>query len=240
MLPYFAAESKFMMASMALSSASPDRYPVLLEDCEQYMTTSQQTSGKTSLQIYKARFHLENGEVKKAFALLNDTLANTRQDNDIYHQLFIYLYMGLAALADNQIDQALRCADRLEEMIKDRQGIKKLRYYYLLSGYISRHQDLDPEAINQFRMAESLLSKGYGFRDTALFYRALADTYYENQNYSEALRYYIKIIRLKFGRIHLGDVYRKALKRIIAVYEVRGQTGKANEYRTILTTLDVI
>jgi|GEM_PF-2635458 len=237
--PYYVSESHFMLASICLSSTDHRQYPVLLDRCEEYLLQHQMTEPRLSILTYRARYLLEHNQVSAAISILKKALQEADQINSHYHKLTIYLYLGMARVKKGEISQVQRIITRMEEMIRDKQGIKKLRYSYLLKGYVSRAQGTVQEAISQFRMAESLLSRGYGFRDTALFYRALADAYFDDGQTAEALKYYLKIRRENFGRIHLGDIYRHALERIATIYEDRGWKGKALEYRKMLRQLDI-
>jgi tetratricopeptide (TPR) repeat protein len=149
-------------------------------------------------------------------------------------------FKGAAHLEMNSMDEAIKAASDLKELIQKGINKGKMELYYELKGMIELKKKNLSKAIKYFNKALSLLPSQHSaapFVDNhALFIDSLAAAYNLVGDIERAREEYQKIVDLTTGRIYYGDLFAKSFYRVGKIYQEKGWTGKAIEkYREFLS-----
>ena len=178
-----------------------------------------------------AYLHLETGDFKQALEECEKSWSNAVETGDIIFQINAIYWKGISCLKLDSMDEALRVADKLKELIEQGMNTKIMRFYFLLMGNIELERKNFAKAIEYFERALSLLSHQRGSGDDhALFIDSLALAYYRSQDLEKAQEEYEKIISLTSGRLSWGDIYAKSYYMLGKIYEQKDWKGKAIEH----------
>ncbi|MFQ6067133.1 MAG: protein kinase [bacterium] len=180
---------------------------------------------------YLAYLYLKTGNFKQALEECNRSWSNAVEAGGIGRQIRILYWEGYTHLKLNSMDEALRVADELKELIEQGMNKKVMRFYFLLMGNIELERRNFSKAIEYFKRALSLLSYQNGSGDDhALFIDSLALAYYKTKDLEKAREEYERIISLTSGRLSWGDIYAKSFYMLGKIYEQKDWKGKAIEH----------
>jgi len=178
-----------------------------------------------------AYLHLKTGNLKQALAECQKSWSTAIESRKKSGQINALYWEGLSRLKLNSIDEALRTADKLKELIEQGMNKKIMRFYFHLMGNIELERKNFAKAIEYLAKALSLLSYQRGSGDDhALFIDSLALAYYETQDIEKAREEYERIISLTSGRLSWGDIYAKSFYMLGKIYEQKDWKGKAIEH----------
>ncbi|NIM59421.1 MAG: protein kinase [Candidatus Aminicenantes bacterium] len=185
---------------------------------------------------WKSRIHqslgetyLTSGENQEALKELIMALDVAEEIRFVNAQRGALHLKGLVFLKMEKIDEALRIADELKEMIEKGIDKKIIRLHYHLMGSIELEKGNFSKAIRYFKDALSLLS--YGPLDwRADFIDSLGLAYYRAGDIEKARLEYERITSLTTGRRSRGDIYAKSFYMLGMIYEQQGLKGKAIEH----------
>jgi len=180
---------------------------------------------------YLAYLYLKTGNLKQALEECQKSWSSAVEAGEKGGQINALYWQGISRLKLNSMDEALRVADELKELIEQGMNTKIMRFYFHLMGNIELERKNFAKAIEYLVRALSLLSYQSGSGDNhALFIDSLALAYYETQDLEKAQEEYEKIISLTSGRLSWGDIYAKSLYMLGKIYEQKGWNGKAIEH----------
>lgn len=175
------------------------------------------------------------GNPDRALDLLNKRWNSAVEDEDFSSQRDTLFNMGLTYLEMKSINEALKTADRLKEMIEQAMNKKLIRSYYSLMGMIELEKNNYSKAIEFFKKALPLLSA------TANSHLPLAHSmglaYSKAGDLENARREYERVISLTTGRQSFGDLYAKSFYMLGIIYEQQDSRGKAKENYEIFLDL---
>ena len=204
------------------------------EQVKQGIKLAEQTGEKGWASGYysaSAYLHLKTGNFKQALAEYQRSWKTAVESGDRNAQIRALYWEGLTHLRLNSMDEALRTADKLKELIEKGMNKKIMRFYFHLMGNIELERKNFAQAIEYFESALSLLSYQRGAGDDhALFIDPLARAYYETQDLEKAQQEYERIILLTSGRLSRGDIYVKSFYMLAKIYEQKDWEGKAIEH----------
>jgi len=151
-----------------------------------------------------------------------------------YQRLALH-YKGLAYLEMDLMDEALKTADELRELIDKGLNKKAMRYYYHLMGKIELERNNFSKAIEYIKEALSLLPSQFQWDffivfGHAIFIDSLALAYYRAEDFDKAREEYEKITSLTTGRLFFGDIYAKSFYMLGKIFEKQGKKSKAIEH----------
>jgi serine/threonine protein kinase/Tfp pilus assembly protein PilF len=167
--------------------------------------------------------YLQLGKLKKALSA-----ANVTQKSHWGRLLKCMIFLRM-----DSIEEAQREADEWKKFVDELPANKMIRYYYLMIGMIEFHKKNYHDAKKYQTQAISLMPHaGYiyyyeGYQ--AVFYDALAMTYFKLGELDKAQKQYEKIISLTEGRLSFGVIYVKSFYRLGQIFEQKGWKGKAIE-----------
>ncbi len=173
--------------------------------------------------------YLISGKHKEALKELDMALNVAEEIRFLAGQRDVSYLKGLVFLKMKKIDEALKTANALKEMIEKGIDKKIIRLHYHLMGSIELEKGNFSKAIRYFKDALSLLS--YGPLDwRADFVDSLAFAYYKAGDLEKASQEYERITSLTTGRRARGHIYAKSFYMLGMIYEQRGLKGKAIEH----------
>jgi len=177
--------------------------------------------------------------VQPLLALLKYIELDLLPGQDFFFRLALF-FKGAAHLEMNSMDEAIKAASDLKELIQKGINKGKMELYYELKGMIELKKKNLSKAIKYFNKALSLLPSQHSaapFVDNhALFIDSLAAAYNLVGDIERAREEYQKIVDLTTGRIYYGDLFAKSFYRVGKIYQEKGWTGKAIEkYREFLS-----
>ena len=180
---------------------------------------------------YLAYLYLKTGNLKQALEECQKSWSSAVEAGEKGGQINALYWEGISRLKLNSMDEALRVADELKELIEQGMNKKVMRHYFHLMGNIELERKNFAKAIEYFEKALSLLSYQRGSKDNhALFIDSLALAYYEAQDLEKAREEYERIISLTSGRLSWGDIYVKSFYMLGKIYEQKDWKGKAIEH----------
>ena len=178
--------------------------------------------------------YLKSGQPGKALEECQDArkLALEIEDDEMQRQA-LYL-KGLSYLRKGSIDEALKTAVELKQMIQSGINKKKIRFYTHLAGMIELERKNYPMAIEYLRNAVESLPYGPLEKD-ASFIDSLALAYYKSGDLEKARETYEKTTLLTLGRYTYGgrflygDIFAKSFYMLGKIYEQKGDKVRARE-----------
>jgi len=178
-----------------------------------------------------AYLYLKAGNFQQALEECQKSRSSAVEAGEKSGQVNALFWEGLSRLKLNSMDEALKVADELKELIEQGMNKKIMRFYFLLMGNIELERKNFAKANEYLVKALSLLSyqRGKG-DDHALFIDSLALAYYETQDLDRAQEEYERIISLTSGRLSWGDIYAKSFYMLGKIYEQKDWKGKAIEH----------
>jgi len=167
------------------------------------------------------------GNYERALELLNKRWNSAVEDEDFNSQRSTLFRMVLTYLEMKSIDEALKTADRLKQMIEQGMNKKLIRNYYSLMGMIELEKNNYSKAIEFNKKAIPLLSATADSHLPLAYYTGLA--YHKAGDLENARQEYERVISLTTGRHGSGDLYAKSFYMLGMIYEQQGNRGKAAE-----------
>jgi serine/threonine protein kinase/Tfp pilus assembly protein PilF len=188
-------------------------------------------SWKVGFHLNLVYMHLNSGQPQKALEECDKALRSAVEAESFLWQINALYFKGMTLLEMESLDEALKVANELKDLIEKGMNRKAVRYYHYLMGRIHLERDGFSKAIENFEKAISLLANQRypGSNHHALFFEPLALAYYNSGNLDKAEEQYKKIISLTTGRIFYGDIYAKSFYMLGKIYEQKGWKGKAIE-----------
>jgi tetratricopeptide (TPR) repeat protein len=127
-------------------------------------------------------------------------------------------------------DDASKTAARLKTLVDKAITTKQLRWYEYILGEMEFGRENYGKAADFFsRACNRLQFESDNLIEHALFFDALARTYYESGKLKKAREEYEKITRLTLGRLIYGDLYAKAFYMLGKIAEQQGDKARARE-----------
>jgi tetratricopeptide (TPR) repeat protein len=183
-----------------------------------------------SLLMSSAYLSLLTRDLDKALEAVEEAQEIASEIKGVKEKIWTINLRGLIQLQMNKVNEAKDTAEELKNLI-ERTGFQKLiRYYYHLRGMIDRNENMNIQAIENFKRAISLLPYQYDVYDEhAFFLYPLALSYYQREDMDPAQKQFENIIGLATGRLMWGDLYAKSYYRLGKIFQHKGWTGKAIE-----------
>jgi tetratricopeptide (TPR) repeat protein len=181
--------------------------------------------------------YLQTHELKNALIEFEKALPITYDERE---QMTLLCSKGRTYVELNELDNALRTAGELKELIESKLYEKATRYYEYLLGLIEVKKGNLSDGIEHLNQAMTLLpfEMGmYGVTDHALFFDAIANAYYMNGDLNNASIYYSRLSNLNTGRIYFGDIYAKSFYMLGKISEEEGDRAEAIEHFNTFLTL---
>ena len=160
-------------------------------------------------------------------------------ENDITgHQQSALYSKGRTLLEMKSMNETMKVADELKQLIESSITPKNIRLYHCLMGEIEFEKKNYSKAIDYFKKAYSEMPAQSEYRNTkygwtqhhAWFIYPLGLTYFESGDLEKAQEEYEKIIAFTTSRMWWGDLYAKSFFMLGQIYEKQGNTAKAIEH----------
>jgi len=176
--------------------------------------------------------HLSSGQPQKALEECDMALSAALEVDHFNWQIKALYFKGLTLLEMEALDETLKVANELKDLIEKGMNRKAIRYYHHLMGRIQLEGDSFSKAVENFEKAISLLANHVNadYDHHALFIEPLALAYYQSGDLEKAEEQYEKIISLTTGRFYYGDIYAKSFYMLAKIHEQQGQKNKAIEH----------
>ena len=181
--------------------------------------------------------YLKSGQPKEASLELAKLWEDTKKSDFISLQVRILHARGIASLQMKDIDEALKMADNIKQLVQTGVHKKNIRYYHHLLGLINFERKDYSKAIGDLAQAvDSLYAPEENFpRIQAWFISSLAEAYYKAGNLNKAQEEYEKVVSLNLGRLEDGDLYALSFYMLGRIAEQQGQKMRAvEEYQKFL------
>jgi tetratricopeptide (TPR) repeat protein len=201
-----------------------------------YSRKSDLKLSETELILFLTYLNLRLNRLTEALDTSSKALETASETAYVRDQILALNFSGIAYLKMRKLDEAKKTAAQLKQVI-EKTGIRKhMRYYYHLMGLITREEKLISQSIDNFENALALLpNQKYNEDDQAIFYDALAFTFYNSGERENARSYYEKIISLTTGRFQYGDIYARSFYMLGKIYQEKGWAGKSiDQYEKFL------
>jgi len=178
-----------------------------------------------------ATFYLGAGNPEEALKGFEKVWSDAAKAESLYWQIRTLHLKGLAYTKMQSIDEALRTAVELKDLIQKAMNKKYIRYYYHLMGMIELESKNFSKAIKFLTKARDLLyAPNENFPEYNPFFTYfLAEALYKAENLEKAQREYENIISLALGRLNSGDFYAKSFYMLGKIFEEKGQEQKSIE-----------
>jgi tetratricopeptide (TPR) repeat protein len=176
--------------------------------------------------------YLRSGQPEKALKGLDEGWNNAVSADDRFLQLRVLHAKGLALVQMGSLDEALRTASELNDLVQEWINKKDIRLYHNLMGMIEFEKGDISKAINSLERAYDLLyaPNEAGPEYHSLFLYSLAQAYFKAGDLGKAEEECLKIISLALGRIQSGDFYAKSFYTLGKIFEQKGLGDKAIGY----------
>jgi len=186
---------------------------------------------KSWFHLYLGYIYLKSGNHEEALEEYDKALSIAGEKEMLGFQRAGLWWKGLTYLDMKSIDEALRAADELKEMVEKAMNRKEIRLYHNLMGMIELEKENLPQATEYFKKAISLLPAEFNERyGHAAYFDSLALAYYKSGDLEKAQEEYERIISLTTGRAYYGDVFVKSFYMLGKIFEEKGWEGKAIEH----------
>jgi len=175
--------------------------------------------------------NIKQRNAEKAMDEFHKAWNNAVEVENLDAQRWALYWKGRTYLGQKSMDEALRVADELRELIEQGMKRKSIRLYHHLMGMIELEREKFSKAIEHFKRAISLLPHQRDSNDDhALFIQSLALANYKSEHLERATKEYERIIALTIGRLYYGDIYAKSFYMLGKIYEQKGNNTKALEH----------
>jgi tetratricopeptide (TPR) repeat protein len=192
-------------------------------------------AGEEDFEGWKTRFHYVLARIYSITGNPEESLKEARkvwesapEDQTFWQQFTELEIKAYIHIEMKSLDKAQKAADELRELIEKSIYKKSISDYYHLMGEIELEKENFPKAIDYFKKAFSMYSRGpltWG-ADTI---EPLALAYYKSGNLEEAREHYEWITSLTWGRNGEGDIYAKSFYMLGKIYQEQGKKHKAVE-----------
>jgi len=185
--------------------------------------------------IWSAYSYLNSGRPEEALRDSDEALRIAPDSNDaLKWQRRAFYCRGRAFLAMSSVEDALKAAEAIKELVDKGTCKKDMRYYLHLLGMIEFERKNYSKAIEHFSEAVSLLPYDHYIGpftiDRANFTEHLAAAFYESGDIERAQQEYEKILSFTTGKLYTGDVYARSLYWLGRIYELKDQKANAIEH----------
>jgi tetratricopeptide (TPR) repeat protein len=186
-------------------------------------------TGERYIRNLLAYIHTKTGNPEESLKELDKALRSAVEAEDLGMQRNVLYNRAHAYIEMETIDQALKTADELKDLIEKAPNKKLMRQYHDLMGMIESRKENFLKAIEYFKRAMSLLPY-YQASSHPLYIDHLALAYYSSRDLENAREEYAKIALITTGRLDYGDIYAKSFYMLGKIYEEQGNSAKAIEH----------
>jgi len=195
-------------------------------------------SEKFGREVWKSWFHIQSGYNYFKTGNLETALEEFNKvwdvavKNDITGHQHGYLYWKARTFLEmKSINETMKVADELKQLIEGSIYPKNIRLYHHLLGMIELKKKNYSRAIKYFKKAYSSMYNQSSWIDThALFIYPLGLAYFNSGNPDKALEEYKRLITMTTGRLWFGDLYVKSFYMLGKIYEMKEMTKEATEH----------
>ncbi|MCK4646217.1 MAG: protein kinase [Candidatus Aminicenantes bacterium] len=188
--------------------------------------------------IWKSRFHSDLGYIYFTTGNLEKALQEFSKQwdiavkNDLTGLQHEALYSeGRTLLEMKSMNETMKVADELKQLIESSIRPKNIRYYNNLMGRIELEKENFPKAIDYFKKAYSEMPAQSSLYDNhARFIYPLGLAYFKSGDLDKAQEEYERILAMTTGRLWWGDLYAKSFYMLGKIYEQKGDTTKALDH----------
>ena len=187
---------------------------------------------KPVLHTELAGVYLRSGDPEAALRKYEREWKNAVRLGNVAMQIYTLHFQGLAFLKANKMEEALRIADEIQELVSISKRKKSIRYFEHLMGMIELERGEHSRALKDLNKAmKSMYSPEDNFPQIqAFFVYSLANAYYRAGKVEKARKEYEKIISLNLGRLYDGDIYARSLYALGKICQEQGKKEEAREY----------
>ncbi len=175
-----------------------------------------------------ARLTVPKGDNKKILRFAEEARELLSVVNDPEKEVHLYKSLTFAYSNLRELDAALDAASQLEKLARDLGDTKKLAYYFMKMGNISRYQAKHHQALEYYAQAiplyesvDSNVNIAIVLNNSALVHKALGD-------YVEALKLYI-LAREAYNKVNKLSGVALTSNNIGDIYMVLGQLKEAEK-----------
>ena len=187
---------------------------------------------------WKSRFHFQLGYIYFTTGNLEKALQEFSKQwdiavkNDLTGSQHSALYRkGRTLLEMKSMNETMKAADELEQLIKSSIYPKNIRLYHNLMGKIESEKKNYSKAIDYFKKAYSEKPAQRLWTDNHAWYiYPLGLAYLKTGDLDKAQEEYERILAMTTGRLVFGGVYAKSFYMLGKIYENQGNTAKALEH----------
>jgi serine/threonine protein kinase/predicted Zn-dependent protease len=179
-----------------------------------------------------AYLYLRSGNSEEALKEFDEVLIDARKQESLSWQAITLSAKGAAYLQMKSIDEALKIADEILELVQAGSKKKTIRYYHQLMGKIELEKNKSSRAISFLNKAvDSLYAPEENFPKVhVLFISTLAQAHFNAGNLNKAQENFERIHSLALGRLDDGDFYAKSFYMLGKIFEQLGKKAKAIEH----------
>jgi tetratricopeptide (TPR) repeat protein len=152
--------------------------------------------------------------------------------NDIKYRQQVALYWkGRTLLEMKSMNETMKVADELKQLIESSIHPKNIRLYNNLMGKIEFEKKNYSKAIDYFKKAYSEMPAQYDwYKNHAMYIYPLGLAYFMSGDLEKAQEEYERILAMTTGRLWQGDLYAKSFYMLGKIYEKQGNKAKAIEH----------
>jgi tetratricopeptide (TPR) repeat protein len=190
----------------------------------------------SSLRIWLAYIYTQNNNYVKAREMCDKVQKWAIKKGSYSYQVHATTYLGANYIKNGLLDSGRVILSDLRKICEKSLNKKLIRYHLLLKGLILLEEKEYKNAIKNFKLALSMVQHQYGEIDNqSLFLEPLGLAYYHSGNIAEALKIFLEISLLTFGRLSYANIYTRSFYMMGKIYEDMNKSDKAIEqYENLL------
>jgi tetratricopeptide (TPR) repeat protein len=208
---------------------------------EQGIDTSKSAEQKGSEIGFRERLaeiDLYLGKLDEALFQIDQAWPYTMERGDLDQKIRVLVDRGICYLKTRSLQEALKTAGELKELIESGLNEKAMRYYDYLKGLIELEKKNYSGAVDYLQRAQSLLPAEWRSVDVhAKFSFALGQAQHKAGNLVEAQKAFEKITLMTYGRNYCQHLYVLAFYELGRVFEDQGNSAQAIEHYEEFLTL---
>ena len=144
----------------------------------------------------------------------------------------VALYLkGRTLIEMKSMNETMKVADELKQLIESSMYPKNIRLYYNLIGISELEKENYSKAIKYFKKAYSLVpAQSSLIENHVVFIYDLGLAYFKSGDLDKAQEEYERILAMTTGRLFFGDIYAKSFYMLAMIYEEQGNKTKSIEH----------
>ncbi|OGD18858.1 MAG: hypothetical protein A2W03_04235 [Candidatus Aminicenantes bacterium RBG_16_63_16] len=176
-----------------------------------------------------AYLDLRSGQPREALQELEKVWSEAEKTQSLSWQIRILTAKGLAYLRMGAIEDALKAAAEIRELVRLGLAKKHVRFHQYLMGMIELERKNNVQAVSHLTQAvDSLYAPNEALPHIqAWFISGLAKAHYEAGNLDRSREQYEKIGLLHVARLDFGDLYARSLYMLGKIAEQQGDQARA-------------